>query len=473
MPKKNTMSLKLKTNDKKQTLNLRLRLYSWENYFVIIALIFGTIFIFLVRPLSVPDEFNHFMRAYQISEGNFSAHKDRLKGTGGDIPSGIIDLGQKQIYHNSNISNPATIKLNVYDRVFIRFDNTALYHPLLYLPQATGILIGRILGMQTLGLLYFGRFFNLLFYAALFYLVLRIAPVGKRSFFVVGLLPMHLLLASSLSADPISTSLLALFVAVFLKLRVMNKRLTNTQFVMLGLLVAAISLTKLPVPLCLLLLVLVPYTTFGQSKKTKLIAIFLFGMIGVAVGGAWLMKATSISTPFGPAGVNQANQISSIIQHPKIFIRALSDTIFRGNSSASLDQYVLALGNLEAWLPLWLTLAYTLFLGFTIKQSKASVSIFKIYEKVFITGLIITMIFIILLLLYLSWTPVGLTVINGIQARYFTPLLLLTIPIFSYNAKIRESMLINKNIILTSIFFLMISQALAYSFFILNNLSIL
>ena len=36
-----------------------------------LALLFGSIFVFLIPPFQSPDEPNHFLRAFQVSEGVF------------------------------------------------------------------------------------------------------------------------------------------------------------------------------------------------------------------------------------------------------------------------------------------------------------------------------------------------------------------------------------------------------------------
>lgn len=48
------------------------------------------------------------------------------------------------------------------------------------------------LGLGSIGLLFMGRLFNLLFYTGMGYLTMRRMPFGKEVVFGVGLLPMTL-----------------------------------------------------------------------------------------------------------------------------------------------------------------------------------------------------------------------------------------------------------------------------------------
>lgn len=55
-------------------------------------------------------------------------------------------------------------------------------HPLAYGPQAFGFVLARLLGLGSLGLLYLGRLFNLLFFAAAGFLTLRRLPLERQPY---------------------------------------------------------------------------------------------------------------------------------------------------------------------------------------------------------------------------------------------------------------------------------------------------
>lgn len=49
-----------------------------ENLFVLVTLVFGTLFAIFVPPNEVPDEGSHIARAYGILNGNFTLHRVRI-----------------------------------------------------------------------------------------------------------------------------------------------------------------------------------------------------------------------------------------------------------------------------------------------------------------------------------------------------------------------------------------------------------
>ena len=85
-----------------------------------------------------------------------------------------------------------------------------------------GITLARALGLGSIGLLFLGRLFNLLFYTGMGYLTMRRMPFGKEVVFGVGLLPMTLNLVSSMSYDVMILAMTAYFTAVCLDLSLIH-----------------------------------------------------------------------------------------------------------------------------------------------------------------------------------------------------------------------------------------------------------
>ena len=90
--------------------------------------------------------------------------------------------------------------------------------PLAYVPQALGFTLARVLGLNSIALLYLGRFLNLLLFAAVGVLTIKRLPFGKNVFFGVSILPMSLHLAASLSYDVVILAFTGYFTAVCLDL---------------------------------------------------------------------------------------------------------------------------------------------------------------------------------------------------------------------------------------------------------------
>src|SRR5215203_2869427 len=154
-------------------------LSSPQNAFLLLASLFGMVMLFLTPAALVGDEPNHFFRAYQISDGTIIGIKHEGY-SGGWIPESILVTNRRLVgdiemhydvkFDTNLISELRQIPLDEGAKVFVPFHNTVVYAPVAYIPQVIGIWTGKALGASALGLIYFARFMNLLFFLALAYL---------------------------------------------------------------------------------------------------------------------------------------------------------------------------------------------------------------------------------------------------------------------------------------------------------------
>lgn len=126
-----------------------------EKMFIIYFIVIGIGYLFLFPIGSLPDEVNHFMRSYEISNGDLVSKKcktDNGHAAGcnyitSEIRDSIIMSGAS--YKNNN--NVSKIKFNKKSKKFYtEFTNTSLYSFVCYIPQATGILVAKILNLPIL-----------------------------------------------------------------------------------------------------------------------------------------------------------------------------------------------------------------------------------------------------------------------------------------------------------------------------------
>ena len=90
--------------------------------------------------------------------------------------------------------------------MFVDFRNSALYSPVVYVPQAVGLALGRLARMPLLDVYYLGRLLNLVASVALCYWTALIA-----------LCPMFLFEQASFSADSLTCALAAAFCGAVLR----------------------------------------------------------------------------------------------------------------------------------------------------------------------------------------------------------------------------------------------------------------
>jgi len=113
-------------------------------------------FIIPIPPFQVPDEPNHFLRAYQITPGDFIAEKRIIArygpAAGGEVPVSLVKTIKKVIdripfnYHRkqnvADVIAAFSFQLKREEKKFFNFSNTAMYSPVPYIPQAVGIATG-------------------------------------------------------------------------------------------------------------------------------------------------------------------------------------------------------------------------------------------------------------------------------------------------------------------------------------------
>ncbi len=244
-------------------LNIRIKP---EYAFGVISLVFGMIMLIITPPFQVPDEPAHFYRSYQVSEFNLFKMKD-------DIPKSLVKMVdtssrmQFSTHEKTNrqeILSLAKIQTNTGERTH----TVSPDYIIPYIPQALGIFMGKIFGFNPFWLLYMGRLFNLLATLFLVFLAIRITPVFKWVFLLLGILPMSLYQFASLSYDAGTIGLSFLLLAFVLKLAFdKSATVTKRALVWLFTLSFLLAASKPPYFLIILTFLIIPVIRVGSLRK--------------------------------------------------------------------------------------------------------------------------------------------------------------------------------------------------------------
>ncbi|MCX6251655.1 MAG: DUF2142 domain-containing protein [Bacteroidetes bacterium] len=445
-----------------------------EKVYPFLAIPFGLVLIFLTPPGQVPDEKTHFVRSYQISEGNIY-HFDKT------VPASILnfDTSLSRLTHNisektnrAEIKNTGKTKLDSHSRKQI----SILDYVIPYLPQAAGITFARIFSDSVLILLYAGRLFNLLISVILIYFAIRIIPVGKWVFFLLGMMPMALFMSSSLSYDGSLYSLSFLIIAILLRL-VLDpiKKTGSSDLVILFILAAMLTLCKPPYFILASLFLLIPVKKIGSVKRYILLigCLILTIALSTQIWGitrklfepkqttakvktvtqptAGIIKSVStktikpkpdpspknviIESPFN-ASKQKEFILSNLPRYAGIIINTMLDSDRRYN-------YLLTFVGLFAWvdtpLPDFVIYIYLCLLIFTaLSIGNNTISINWKHKLVFL-AIIVTCFLLIETGLYLYSNEIGAKIITAVQGRYFIPFAPLLFLLF-YNIKTEEKL---------------------------------
>lgn len=418
---------------------------------LLLAIPMGVLLVFFIPPFQGLDEGNHFLRAYTISEGSVFA-VDHQGRTGGYVSECVaqyvknfnVIAEQPGPYRRQQFfSQPPGCSSNA--RVFVPFENSALYSPVSYAPQVIGLAVARGVGASLPVQYYVGRLAILLVYVALMVAALRIALVGRTVIGLVAVWPMSLLLAATYSADTMTIGLATLFVAAVLRSLVIEE----PSWPVFGVACASVvllALSKSTYFLLAPLILLVPWRPFGTLWKSAAVKVGVL-VAAVLVAGAWYLKVKYISlAPWFPPGyIDPARQVSQILHHPRWFAGFMLQNFTETPSAAVTWQTFVAQISFfrnpargSGFPPPWiLVIGYSLFVAAYLREATglARWSWSAVARGALPILLVAVNVVVIFTAGYVEWTGPGAPPIIG--GRYFLPLMAVPLISLVILAKVR------------------------------------
>jgi len=304
-----------------------------------VALLLGGLLVGVTPPFEVPDEPNHFYRAFQVAEGRLVPQRTSTS-VGGTLPRSLTQLPSDIMGHvpfNPDVKQDLTawkhafeIPLRTDDRLDTPFPNTALSGPIAYLPQALGIDLARIVGTSALTMFYWGRISTLLICVALTAAAIRCLPVRQWTCALLSLVPMTVFVRSSLSSDGPTLALTLLSLAICLTFAHLMAPSSDQKWRRRLFSVAALlALGKPPYGMVTFLALATPARVLGGMRPYASSMLALTLTI-VALQATWtfaLRGKTDVSAP----GADPQAQLTYIIEEPidaasflvKDFIRSI------------------------------------------------------------------------------------------------------------------------------------------------------
>ena len=412
-----------------------------DRFFLVAGLACGLAFVFGTPPFQAPDETIHFYRAYAVSEGNLSAQRGE-DGFGAVLPASLEEIGTGLRgdlpfrpglkMDPDKISAALRVPLEPERRKFTDYRTSALFKPVGYLPQAVGIAVARLFGAPALVLLYAARLANLLAATVLITIALRRLPAYPWLLTMLALTPMALFLRSSGSADGIGTAAAFLLAATVARLAWGEE--TRGGWANIGdiaivtVCTAAVCLAK-PVYLPLALVVLlIPRGSFPEGRRG--VFLLFHGTVTAAAFALALTTAGAVDVSIRPdAPIDPDRQIADALADPLRVAWILTDDYLR-LGRRYVAQIVGQLGWLDVNLPKPLLWGYALVLGvLTLLDTRPEVAV-RPWQRVLLAGLALATMALISASQYASWTPYGASHVEGIQGRYFIPLVPAAVWIF-------------------------------------------
>lgn len=398
-----------------------------ERQFLLLWVAFSLMFALSNTLFNVPDEAAHFYRAFEVAQGHaVSVFHPSTFEVGRELPIegnlwlDVFRESWDSFWQHAGIRESQTLS-------FRSFFNTALYAPLSYIPQASGIAIARLFTDRLVVIAYAGRMANWLCITALSYAALCLVPRGKAFFCLFLLMPMSLQEGFSLAPDGMVVAIAVLMTALVMYLREIHRgKLRTFQLGLLYLLALLISLYKIVyMPLCLLY-VLIPARKFG-GKRQKAVHAAVMAVLAVGLNLWWLSLCGDFLIK---KGADSALQTSFILSHPLQYALVLLRTLIEGAGSWLEGMVGYSLAWLNVYLPKILVYAFLFRLAAGIKMEwgrkadcgrKPDRTVR--FDRAILFFMIASVIVLICTSLYVQWTPPYRPSSEGIQGRYFIALL--------------------------------------------------
>ena len=290
-----------------------------------------------------------------------------------------------------------------------------------------GLFIGRALGLPFHMIWELGRFTGLLAYAVIGYYAIRRLKSGKMILAAVLMIPQNLFLAASYSYDPGIVALLALGMAyMFAEWQEPEKKLTGyNAAVMIGSLFMACFVKGVYFPVMLLPLFL-PKSKFRDAKHRRTFMGLTVGAMAAAVLLFLLPMLRSsggvISDTRGGEDVDSAGQIAFILGNPLKYTETLYFFLKSYLHPDHVEDFLTFFaykGKAPNYSLYLIALAVA---AFTDKSELDDSFAEKWWRRVVYLVLLFGTLCLVATSLYISYTPVGYSTINGCQFRYALPL---------------------------------------------------
>lgn len=408
---------------------------------LLVALVSGLAFIFIITPLFANDEIVHFPRAYHVQEGYFWAENLGDSNYGGYLPEQIKQMNDayREQVQSKNVDATKLEQIRAqysHERLSsgkkepVAFTSATLSAGWDYLPPAIGIKLARIMNLPLNWYVYFGRIFSLITYITLAYFAIKYMPIGKRFLIVISLLPTSLVQAGTIGMDGLVNGLSWLIIALTFAILLRKLTVTPKLLAVIVFLAFYLSTTKQGyVPLAALPLIL-PARVFPFDLKRVWIWRLCFGAL-LLLTSLWYLGATSpiaevIHKVQRPGlYVNEADQLHYIFQYPLQFLAIIFVQPFTLWAASTYAGIVGVLTNRLVYLPLAIIALLYALLGITCfhKEKEHVSGRDRLYVLISSTGVFLATFILINLALYLSFTRVGFDRVEGLQGRYFLPLL--------------------------------------------------
>ncbi|MFA6569728.1 MAG: DUF2142 domain-containing protein [Bacteroidota bacterium] len=464
---------------KKKNIGSRFLPVKIEYLFVILGLLFGTIFNFTNPPWHTNDEDRHFYAAYSISDGQFvPENKNNMSGT--PLPRNLVGIVQSYqgipYYQGSKLDKARmaptlTMSLNEKDTVFVA-NPSLLSNPIPYIPHAIGIKLGKIIDSNPVALNHAGRIGGLLMFLIILFFAIRITPIFKSAFFLYGLTPMVLYQASSVTYDTLNIAFTFLILALCLKFAFQTEKLSRNDWILIVSMLVLHRYSKDGYPLIPLLLLIVPAKKLGFEgiKSYAYYAGFavFFIVLYFLPNWTWLKYVNSLELLPVAGGIKDfiygsPTYLTKILSDPfEATGNMISSTLFQRQDW--MGGVIGRFGYSYSLMPKFFMIIHGIVLMSVAFFDSKSDIVFQWWQRLIIAITGLGTVALIIAGWYMA-SPLGSSTIWGLQGRYFVPAVPIILLMF-YNNKFENKFWTNWKGLIVSAYIII---ALIYTIIFMND----
>lgn len=405
------------------------------NTFLCITILIGSLSVAALPSHRVGfDEEIHFGRAYFLEEiirGDKTVTSpygvQQLYSTWAtnwpNSPQSEEEEKEEDIYRNSSCDYK---KQNIGNGYWQEADNYAFnMNVITYIFPHAFIKVGMLLKLPFVYVYKMGRLANVILYAILGFLAIRKIPIGKRILFLFLLMPTAMMSAITYTYDAWVNGFSFLGMAYLLGMWLgKEKRITWKEYIITVMSFVLASMPKAVYIPLILIIILIPQERFQSKKQMYFMKAMVIGAFLIMMSSFVWPTVSNINVEGDSRGgdTSVSRQLQYVFSHPLYYATLVLSGVKQTFYSYTIGEAGLAtMGLLPNIANTYLIAVAIAYVVGTDCIANENIEI-KFWHKIGIVVIVAMTVCLIWTALYLSFTPVGLNQINGVQGRYFLPL---------------------------------------------------
>lgn len=391
----------------------------------VLILVIGFFYMAVITPMSPPDEGYHYHSAYRLSNYLCFQWDEPEMGNSADFDYSGIEAHKNApgayLRFLEHWSDPAVDG----EQIPIP-DPRGFDYPIEHLPQAVGVTLGRVLHLNFFGVFYLGRLTNLAFFALCVYFSLKRIPRFKMLMALTALLPMTVQQAASYSYDTFINALSFLFFASLVRAYFAEGEMTWKDFLWLLIPGALLTPAKAVYSVILLPALLIPARRFGGTKRKwgaiTLAFLICLGMLLAVNLRSFCQRITGREVAATPTG-EMPYSMGFFLENPGVSLRIFRDTIKEEILLWGAGCIGAFLSGLSLHISMGYVFGFLLLLLMSVLWKNAGEPRVTVGQRAMFLGCSATVVLLTMLAMFTGWTAAGKQLIEGVQGRYFLPVL--------------------------------------------------